>query len=101
MLFYRPEEKNLIRLFRGARSESGFARIGGGPSLNQINQEIKKGQTPSSLLRVDRGVEAHGEQIHAHFDDGSALNIDGSWKHGGRELYGEESLYLRKHGWDI
>ena len=36
-----------------------------------------------------------------HFKDGNALNQDGTWKHGGRELTNEEKKYLKGIGWKI
>jgi hypothetical protein len=52
-----------------------------GKSPNQLNNEIKQGKAPKDVERVDVG-KVKGEQTHAHFKDGSALNKDGTWKHG-------------------
>jgi hypothetical protein len=68
------------------------------PSANQMNQAIKRGQAPSGFKRVDLG-KVKGEKMHVHFDDGSALNIDGTWKHGRSTLTTEQSKWLREHGW--
>ena len=54
-------------------------------SLNQMRMQVTRGQAPSTVKAVNRGL-VKGEQDHIHFKDGSALNRDGSWKHGGREL---------------
>ena len=48
-----------------------------GKSPNQLNKEIKQGKAPKDVERVDVG-KAKGEQTHAHFKDGSALNKDGT-----------------------
>jgi hypothetical protein len=45
--------------------------------------------------------EPSHEKDHVHFKDGSALNRDGSWKHGARVLTGRESSWLMKHGWRL
>lgn len=63
-------------------------------SLNQINDEIKKGKYHQMFLRIDapsidpNGQTLHQEKIQMHFKDNksSALNIDGTWKHGSFEL---------------
>lgn len=52
------------------------------PSPNQLNELIKKGKAPAEIIRVDT-PKVPGEQLYIHFADGSALNIDGTWKHGG------------------
>ncbi len=56
---------------------------------SQIYNEIKIGNIlPSMFKRLDyqfkediTGKQGHIEQIHIHFQNGSALNLDGSWKH--------------------
>lgn len=42
-----------------------------------------------------------GEQDHVHFKNGSALNKDGTWKHGHGKLTNEQKQYLKQNGWDI
>jgi hypothetical protein len=63
-----------------------------------MNQEIYQGKAPGTVERVDTG-KIRGEQTHVHLDDGSALNVDGTWKHGGRKLTIDEKEWLRGHGW--
>ena len=53
----------------------------GGRSPNQIRQAIKRGQAPRGIKRLDT-PKVTGEQIHFHFDNGAALNKNGTWKHG-------------------
>lgn len=63
-------------------------------SANHINIRITRGQTHEIFNRLDtpnytqNNYTLHGEQIHMHFNDNSrsALNIDGTWKHGGFEI---------------
>ena len=38
---------------------------------------------------------------HVHFKDGSALNKDGTWKHGNGKLTNEQKQYLKQNGWNI
>ena len=72
-----------------------------GCGVNQMNEEIKKGKAPKGVDRIDR-PKIEGEQIHAHFNKGSAINIDGSLKHGtGKELTQAITKWLRKNGWKI
>lgn len=60
-------------------------------SANQINTMIQKEQVHGIFERLDtptqleEGSTLHREQIQMHFKDAqkSALNIDGTWKHGG------------------
>lgn len=42
-----------------------------------------------------------GEQDHVHFSDGSALNYDGTWKHGGKNLTTKEIRWLEKFNWTL
>jgi RHS repeat-associated protein len=74
-------------------------RLGFGPrSINQIQQDILRGKAPSTMIRADRARIAN-EIDHIHFKGGSALNVDGTWKHGGKTLSNIELKYLRKIGW--
>lgn len=49
-------------------------------SPNQLNQEIRLGRAPKGITSVHT-PKVPNEKIHVHFDDGTALNIDGTWKH--------------------
>lgn len=69
-------------------------------SPNQINKAIKRGQAPQGVKRVDTG-KVKGEQTHVHFDNGAALNIDGSWKHGSAELTSKQREWLMNNGWTL
>lgn len=46
-------------------------------------------------MRVDKGRGVF-EKDHVHFKDGSALNSDSTWKHGGKDLTRQESDWLKK-----
>lgn len=55
---------------------------------------------PASVQRVDNALNASsGEVPQVHFKDGSALNIDGVWKHGDRALNASERAWLSTVGW--
>jgi hypothetical protein len=55
-----------------------------------------------SFLRVDNAQNTSGVEIpQIHFDDGTALNIDGTWKHGERVLNPREVRWLRAVGWIV
>jgi hypothetical protein len=71
-----------------------------GLSNNQMNETIKKGQAPRGITRIDLG-KVRGEQEHATFDDNSALNVDGTWKHGGRTLTDDQKQWLSANGWKL
>lgn len=69
-------------------------------SVNQIRQQIKRGQAPESVNRIDSGKG--NEKEHIHFDnDKHALNIDGTWKHGGKKLTNTEKEWLKNIGWRL
>jgi len=69
-------------------------------SPNQLNNEIRQGRAPSGIDRVDIG-KVKGEQTHVHFFDDSALNMDGTWKHGGRTLSRDQKIWLTENGWKL
>ena len=52
------------------------------------------------MLRIN-GRFGNENNIIYHFNDGAALNKDGSWKHGYRKLTNAEKEYLTNEGWNI
>lgn len=71
-------------------------------SPSQLNKEIQKGQAPRGIERIDKGSKSvKGEQTHVHFKDGTALNIDGTWKDGNGMLNQAQKEWLSKNGWNI
>jgi len=94
----------VIRSFRNIRTMPSAARRTG-PPVNQMNQQIRRGQAPPSVSNVNIG-RVPGEQPHVHFSDGSALNIDGTWKHlptsgGTHVITNRERAWLVQNGWTI
>ena len=69
-------------------------------SGNQLQRDISKGRAPKSFKGIHKG-KYKGEQTHVHFDDGSTLNYDGTWKHGGRELTKAEQEFLNNYDWNL
>jgi RHS repeat-associated protein len=67
---------------------------------NQMNRAIYRGQAPRGIVRIDM-PKVTGEQIHATFGDGSALNIDGTRKHGGLEMTNTQRDWLAANGWKL
>jgi RHS repeat-associated protein len=67
-------------------------------SPNQMNQEVKRGQAPKDVERVDK-PHVPGDQNHVHLTDGSAQNQDGTTHHGTPSLSNAVSDWLKKHGW--
>ena len=49
---------------------------------------------------MDKG-KILGEKNHVHFSDGSALNTDGTWKHGGRAFTNAETKFSTENGFTI
>lgn len=74
--------------------------VAGVVTLNQANQQVKRGQAPQSVERVDKGGGPH-EEDHVHFKGGQALNRDGTWKHGAKGLTNKEKDWLKSIGWDL
>ncbi len=83
----------------GGNSGDGSSSSTKRTSQNQMQKQVEKGQAPKSVDRVDKGVGPN-EQDHIHFDDGSALNDDGTWKHGGRPLTNSEKNWVTDNGWN-
>ena len=69
-------------------------------SGSQLQRDISKGRAPKSFKGIHKG-KFKGEQTHVHFDDGSALNYDGTWKHGGRKLTKAEQEFLNNYDWNL
>jgi hypothetical protein len=71
-------------------------------SPNHIQTLIKRDQTESVFKRLD-SPKILGEQLHMHFkdDDESALNIDGSWKHGNYNIPAAAKDKLREWGFIV
>ena len=81
--------------------KNGICVHNAGCHVNQMNQLIKKGKAPKGLKRID-APKVKGEQIHAHLNKGSAINIDGTLKHGnGQELTVSIAEWLRSFGWKL
>lgn len=73
--------------------------------INDIKRDIGKGKAPDSIEHAHNPRIPH-EKHHVHFKDGSALNIDGTWKHkskNGRnhKLTNKEIEYLQSYDWTI
>ena len=77
-----------------------FQIAGAVTSTNQMNKQVERGQAPKSVDRVDP-ARVPGEKPHVEFNDGNALNNDGTWKHGGRALTNAERDWLVSNGWSL
>ncbi len=69
-------------------------------SPNQMQKQVEAGQAPNSVDRVDSPRFPY-EKPHIEFNDGNALNNDGTWKHGGRELTNTEKDWITNNGWSL
>lgn len=91
----------LLARIRGVDWADETGSLGGdGLSPNQMDRAIQRGQAPRGFKRVDP-PRIPGEQYNIHFDDGSALNMDGTWKHGGRVLTRAQAEWLAENGWVV
>ena len=90
----------LIGLLGGASGKSPGLTTTRIRTVNQMNSAIRRGQAPGGIKRVDTG-KVKGEQDNVHFDDGAALNRDGSWKHATRKLTRSEREFLEQSGFKV
>lgn len=68
---------------------------------NQMQQQVKRGQSPKSVDRVDKGVpDRYDRDDHIHFKSGEALYANGEWKHGEKQLTRQEKEWIDKNGWN-
>ena len=71
-------------------------------NVNQMNQDVKKSNSPKTVRRVDQANLRLGDtSAHVHFTDGSALKDNGTWKHGERDLSRTEKDWLKKYDWKL
>ncbi|UJR06969.1 hypothetical protein I4U23_011257 [Adineta vaga] len=75
-------------------------------SVNQLNKAIQQGKAPKTIIRIDpANPPRYDRYIHAHFTDGSALYINGEWKHppkpGSKVLTNDAREWLTKNGWKM
>ena len=72
-------------------------------SVNQMNHEIETGKAPKGIERIHSpNSSVPNSQIHAHFTDGTALNIDGSIHDSGvPHLTNSIRKWLIRNGWKI
>ena len=70
-----------------------------------MNKQIKKGQAPKEIQRIDSPhTSIPNSKIHAHFKDGTSLNIDGTIhdaSHGIPKLTKQVSDWLIGKGWKL
>ena len=69
-------------------------------SPNQMNRAIQTGRAPRGIKAVNT-PKLPGEQLHVHFDNGAALNVDGTWKHGSTTLTAAQKKWLKENGWTL
>ena len=69
-------------------------------SAGKIQQDVNKGRAPMSVDRVDPPHESGGKP-HVHFNDKSAINYDGSSRHGSHKITREEKKFFNKYGWSF
>lgn len=71
------------------------------PSVYQMNADLRNDHASKTIQRIDDARPPYDRHIHAHFTDGSALYINGEWKHGYKVLTRDEKKFLKKYGWKI
>ena len=81
-------------------SKSTGADLSKASSTGKLQGEIERGRAPKGIDRADKG-RGPFEQDHVHFDNGAALNKDGTWKHGSANLNAAQKDWLQSHGWTL
>ena len=70
-------------------------------SINQLQKDVERGKAPKEIDRFDKG-KGENEKPHVHFVDGTALNKDGTLKHGEKlNISNKTKKYLEKNDWNI
>lgn len=82
-----------------AGAATNIANILSKSSAGKMQREVERSQAPKGVDRVDKGRGPY-EKDHVHFNDGSARNSDGTWKHGSSNLSNTVKDWLNKHGWN-
>jgi hypothetical protein len=67
-------------------------------SPGKMQKLIDRGDSPRGITMAHKGKIAH-EKDHVHFKDGSALNRDGTVKHGAPRPSKDQKKWLEGHGW--
>ena len=81
----------------GGSADGGSSRRS---AAGNMQKQVERGQAPRSVDRVDRARFPY-EKDQVYFKDGSALNYDGTWKHGGRTITSVEAGWLTQNGWVV
>ena len=99
---YNFEVADFHTYYVGLNSVLVHNTCGGKPtSPNQMQNQVKRGQAPKTVVRVDNPT-IKGQLPHVHFSDGTALNIDGSVHdamNGIHTLTKREQIWLFENGW--
>lgn len=73
-------------------------------NVNQMQQQVERGQAPKGIKRVDQESPNDGEIAHVHFVDGTSLNCDGSihkTKSGTPRPTKAQAKWLISNGWIV
>ncbi len=69
--------------------------------VNQMRQQVQKGLAPESVVRVEYATENGTPKAHVHFEGGSSIYQDGTWRHGWKKLSSAEKKWLKTNGWGL
>ena len=74
-------------------------------NVNQMNEQIRKGQAPRDVKRIDdANSSVKNSKVHAHFKNGTSLNMDGTIhdaKGGVPQVNRATREWLEKYGWKV
>lgn len=91
-------------------SQKGRLNAEGLQGAKDVQRQQRKGQAPNDVDRIDipktdsKGKPLHGQQPHAKITTGkkkSAINQDGSLKHGDGSITEAVKNWLQSHGWKL
>jgi hypothetical protein len=71
--------------------------------VNQLNKTVQTGKAPKGIKRFDKGKGTKNlPQDEVHFDNGSSLYRDGTWRHDkGHKFTNDQIEFLQENGWNI
>ena len=70
-------------------------------SANQMNKEVKRGQAPREVKRVDNAHPPEDPQDHAHLENGTRVRRDGTTNPESASIPKSVVKWLRGHGWNF
>ncbi|UCD29733.1 MAG: hypothetical protein JSV03_04415 [Planctomycetota bacterium] len=97
---YNFEVKDVHNYFVGSLNRNIPILVHNACSAHQVNKLIRTGKAPKTI-KIANSPRIAYEKKHIHFFDGTALNFDGTWKHGKKILTNAEKVFIKMIGWSL